>query len=44
MRVEDGSFLVVHRDARDDHEARLEVDFFLKAWVARFHGVHAELD
>jgi hypothetical protein len=43
MRVDDGTFLVVHREARDEAEARVEVDFFLKAWVARFADVQAEL-
>jgi len=41
LRVEHDSFLVVHREARDDHEARLELEFFLKAWLARFQGVQA---
>jgi hypothetical protein len=31
-RVDEETLLVVHRFAKDDHEARIELEFFLRAW------------
>jgi hypothetical protein len=42
-RVHDDTFVVVHRAAADDAEARVELRFFLRAWEARHVGVRAEL-
>jgi hypothetical protein len=35
--------LVWHPYARDDHEARTELGFFLKAWQARHPGVAVDV-
>ena len=34
---------VVHEDATDEQEARVEVMFFLRAWGARLNGAQASL-
>ena len=34
---------VVHADALDEQEARVEVTFFLRAWGARLDGAQASL-
>jgi len=34
---------VVHEDALDEQEARVEVTFFLRAWGARLDGAQASL-
>ena len=33
-RVDEDTLLVVHRFAKDDEEARVELEFFLRAWNA----------
>jgi hypothetical protein len=37
------TFTVVHPFARDEHEARMELLFFLRAWQARHPGVDVEI-
>ena len=40
-RVDEDTLLVVHRFATNDDEARIELEFFLRAWSA--DGATAEL-
>jgi hypothetical protein len=41
-RTGDETFVVLHRAAEDEVEARTELGFFLAAWSSR-HGATAEL-
>jgi hypothetical protein len=41
--VGNDTFVVVHRAAADEAEARVELDFFLRAWESRYADVSAEL-
>lgn len=41
--VSDDTLLVTHPFAHDEHEARLELKFFLAAWQAARPGAEAEL-
>jgi hypothetical protein len=42
-RVDDRTFEVLHADAHDEHEARVELLFFLRAWANGHPDVRAEL-
>ena len=42
-RLDHRTMLVVHREAVDEVEARLELRFFLRAWEHRHGDVQAEL-
>jgi hypothetical protein len=41
--VDDATCEVVHRDALDEREARVELLFFLRAWAVSHPDVRAEL-
>lgn len=41
--VDDETLLVVHRAARDDAEALVELTFFLRAWQNHHEGLRAEV-
>jgi hypothetical protein len=43
MRVDDATCEVVHAEASDEREARLELTFFLRAWARAYPNVRAEL-
>jgi tRNA nucleotidyltransferase (CCA-adding enzyme) len=42
-RLGSHAFVVIHRHALDDQEARVEVEFFLRAWQQRRGGVEANV-
>lgn len=43
VQVEDDTLLVLYPLEVDAHEARLELAFFIKAWLASRPGVDADL-
>ena len=43
MRLPDGTLEVVHRQAGNQREARLELAFFVRAWQAKHPDATAEL-
>ncbi len=43
IEVTSDTSTVEHPDAADDHVARIELEFFLKAWVAQNSDVDAEI-
>ena len=43
VRLPDGTFEVIHRQASTLREARLELAFFVRAWQAKHPGAAAEL-
>jgi hypothetical protein len=43
VRVDDVTCEVVHREALDEHEARVELTFFLRAWAGTHPEVRAEI-
>jgi hypothetical protein len=43
VRLSDGAYEVLHRQAANDREARLELAFFVRAWQAKHPHVAAEL-
>jgi hypothetical protein len=43
VQLLDGTVEVTHREAADDREARLELAFFVGAWLMRHPNVSAEL-
>jgi hypothetical protein len=43
VALPDGTFEVIHRHARNDREARLELSFFVRAWQTKHPHAAAEL-
>ena len=43
VRVDETTCEVMHREALDEREARLELTFFLRAWAGAHADVRAEL-
>jgi hypothetical protein len=43
LPVDDATCEVVHEDARDEREARVELQFFVRAWAGAHPDVRAEL-